>query len=127
MRHRNNDDPVSDFLYTSNFALLGLHEAAAALGNATIKAEEDKLANFIIRNQARSTVRPELDGAWMRGFDYKKWEHWASDGDVGWGAWSVESGWTQSWITIVLGMRELKTDLWELGSSSNLKGIESDL
>ncbi len=29
----------------------------------------------------------------------------ASDADVGWGAWSVESGWTQSWITIVLGMR----------------------
>ena len=33
-----NDDPVSDFLYTSNFALLGLHEAAAALGDPAISA-----------------------------------------------------------------------------------------
>ena len=55
--------------------------------------------------QARSTEHPELDGAFMRAFDYEKWENWASDADVGWGAWSVESGWTQSWITTVLGMR----------------------
>ena len=34
---------------TSNFALLGLHEAAAALGNATIAAEEDKLVDYIVR------------------------------------------------------------------------------
>ena len=112
-----NDDPVSDFLYTSNFALLGLHEAAAALGDPAIKADEDKLADYIIRLQARSTEHPELDGAWMRAFDYKKWEAWASDADIGWGAWSVESGWTQSWITTTLGMRQLNTTLWDLGSS----------
>ena len=35
--------------YTSNFALLGLHEAAGALGNATIKDYEDKLADYIVR------------------------------------------------------------------------------
>ena len=102
--------------YTSNFALLGLHEAAAALGNATVKAEEDKLADYIVRLQARSTERPELDGAWLRAFDYEKWENWASDADIGWGAWSVESGWTQSWITTTLGMRLLGTSLWELGA-----------
>ena len=51
--NQHNDDPVSDFLYTSNFALLGLHEAAAALGNATIRAEEDKLAEYIVRLQVR--------------------------------------------------------------------------
>jgi hypothetical protein len=125
--NQENGDPVSDFLYTTNFALLGLHEAAAALpANATIKAEADKLATFIVRSQARSAERPELDGAWMRAFDFKKWEAWASDGDVGWGAWSVESGWTQSWITITLGMRVLNTSLWELGSSSHLQGIEDD-
>ena len=87
--------------------LLGLHEAAAATGNSTIKREEDRLADFIIRQQARSTERPELDGAWMRAFDYSKWENWASDGDIGWGAWSVESGWTQvqlwQYVTVRLG------------------------
>lgn len=114
--NQNNDDPVSDLLYTSNFALLGLHEAAAATGNETIRAVADKLADFLVRQQAKSSDRPELDGAWMRAFDYEKWEWWASDGDVGWGAWSVESGWTQSWLTITLGMRQLNTSLWELGA-----------
>ena len=41
----------------------------------------------------------------MRAFDFEKWEAWASDADIGWGAWSVETGWTQSWITTTLGMR----------------------
>jgi hypothetical protein len=123
--NQNNDDPVSDFLYSSNFALLGLHEAAAALGNnATVKAEEDKLARYIVRIQARSTEHPEIDGAWMRAFDFEKWEAWASDADVGWGAWSVESGWTQSWITTTLGMRLLNVSLWELGQ--RLTTIRSD-
>jgi hypothetical protein len=52
-----NDDPVSDFLYTSNFALLGLHEAAAALGDPAISAVEDKLADYIVRLQARRALR----------------------------------------------------------------------
>ena len=69
--NQENDDPVSDFLYTSNFALLGLHEAAAALGDPKIKAVEDKLADFIIRIQARSTEHPDLDGAFFRAFDCK--------------------------------------------------------
>jgi hypothetical protein len=55
---------------------------------------------------------------WSAFFDLdEKWEAWASDADIGWGAWSVESGWTQSWITITLGMRLLNTTLWDLGSS----------
>ena len=51
---------------------------------------------------------------------------WASDADAGWGAWSVESGWTQSWVTIVLGMRLLNTSLWDLGSSAVFGSIRSD-
>ena len=58
--NQENEDPVSDFLYTSNFALLGLHEAAAALGgNATVKRAEDALANFIVRSQARAETNVE--------------------------------------------------------------------
>jgi hypothetical protein len=83
--NQNNDDPVSDFLYTTNFALLGLHEAAAVLQNRTVQDAADKLASFVVRSQARSTEQPALDGAWMRAFDNKKWEAWSSDGDVGWG------------------------------------------
>ena len=34
--NQENSDPVSDLLYTTNFAFLGLHEAAAATGNAAV-------------------------------------------------------------------------------------------
>eukprot|EP00040_Diaphanoeca_grandis_P026893 m.151655 g.151655 ORF g.151655 m.151655 type:complete len:876 (+) comp30772_c0_seq2:72-2699(+) len=119
-----NDDPVSDFLYTTNFALLGLHEAAAATNNQTVQAIANRLAEFIVRIQARSTEHPKLDGAFFRAFDYVKWEAWASDADIGWGAWSVESGWTQSWITTVLGLRQLNTSLWDV--SQTIKGIDVD-
>ena len=67
-----------------------------------------------------------MDGAFFRAFDYSKWEAWASDADIGWGAWSVESGWTQSWITTVLGLRLLNTTLWDLGSSEVFGSIRSD-
>jgi hypothetical protein len=119
--NQNNDDPVSDFLYTTNFALLGLHEAAAVLQNRTVQAMENKLAAFVVRAQAKSSQQPALDGAWMRAFDTNKWEAWSSDGDIGWGAWSVESGWTQSWITTTLGMRVLNVSLWELGERLDIK------
>jgi len=109
-----NGDPVCDLLYTTNFAFLGLHEAAAATGDPLFVEAEDKLAEFLCRIQVRSEKRPELDGAWFRGFDFKRWEHWASDADAGWGAWCAITGWTQSWITSVLAMRELKASLWDL-------------
>lgn len=81
--NQENNDSVSDFLYTVNFALLGLHEAAAATGNSTYARVEDKLVNYMVRAQARSTEHPTLDGAFFRGFDFDKWEAWGSDADIG--------------------------------------------
>ncbi len=103
----------SDLLYTVNFAFLGLHEAAASTGDACFKEAEDKLAEFLTRVQVKSTLHPELDGGWFRGFDFNRWEYWASSGDAGWGAWSIESGWSQSWITMVLLMRAMDTSYWD--------------
>lgn len=119
---QNNGDPATDLLYTLNFAFLGLHEAAAATGDAYYKTAEDRIADFLCRIQVRSEKRPELDGAWFRAFDYKRWDYWASNNDAGWGAWCTETGWTQSWITSVLALREMKTSLWDLTSRVNLKG-----
>ncbi len=116
-----NGDPVCDLLYTVNFALLGLHEAAAATGDARLKAAEDRLAGFLCRIQARSEAHAELDGAWFRAFDYRRWEYWGSGADAGWGAWCIEAGWTQSWITAVLGLRQLDTSLWEYTGGSRVK------
>jgi len=115
-----NGDPVCDLLYTSNFAFLGLHEAAAATGDPLYSQAEDKLAELLCRIQIRSTTHPELDGAWFRAFDFKLWDYWASNSDWGWGPWSIESGWTQARITSVLAMRHLKTSLWDLTANSKI-------
>jgi hypothetical protein len=114
-------DPVADLLYTVNFAFLGLHEAAAVTKEPAWQAAEDKLARFLVRIQIRSEARPELDGGWFRAFDLRRWEAWASNADAGWGAWAIESGWTQGWITSVLALRQLKTSLWELTASSRIE------
>ena len=58
--------------------------------------------------------------AWFRSFDYRRWEYWASNADLGWGGWSVESGWTQGWITTVLALRQLDTSLWDLTADSGM-------
>lgn len=114
-----NGNGVADMLYTVEFAFLGLHEAASATGDDYYKKAEDRLAEFLCRIQIRSEKHPELDGGWFRAFDFNRWEYWASNGDAGWGAWSIESGWTQSWITTVLGLRLMNTSIWDLTIDSN--------
>lgn len=116
-----NGDPVADMLYTTNFAILGLHEAAAATGDPKIREAEDRLAEFLCRIQVKSEIHPSLDGGWFRAFDFKRWEFWGSNADAGWGAWSIESGWTVGWITSVLAMREMDTSLWDLTKKSQIK------
>lgn len=111
-------DPAADMLYNCNFAFLGLHEAAAATGDAFYADAEDKLAEFLCRIQIRSEAHPELDGAWYRGFDFEKWESWGSNADAGWGVWCTESGWTVSWIGGIMGLRHMNTSLWELTQGS---------
>ncbi len=114
------DDPCADLLYATNFAFLGLHEAAAATGDRFYREAEDRLAGFLCRAQVRSPKRPELDGAWFRAFDFRRWEYWASNADAGWGAWAIESGWSQSWIASVLALRRLKTSLWDVTAGEGL-------
>ncbi len=114
-----NGDPASDQLYTTGFALLALHEAAAATGGAKLKSAEDRLAEFLCRIQVRSKI-PYLDGTWFRAFDFRRWDYWASSADMGWGVWSVEAGWGQAWIAATLALRERGTSFWEITSHMNL-------
>ena len=115
-----NGDPVADLLYTCNFTFLGLHEAYAATGEARYREMADRLADFLVRVQVRSEKHPELDGGWFRAFDYKQWEYWGSNADHGWGAWSIEVGWTQGWIPTVLAMRALDINLWDMSRNSKV-------
>lgn len=115
-----NGDPVSDLLYTTNFALVGLHEAWYTLKDPRIKESVDQLSEFLCRIQVKSPEHPELHGGWMRAFDFERFEHWGSNADAGWGAWAIESGWTQGWITTILSLRELDTSIWDLTKNSEI-------
>ncbi|RIH62961.1 hypothetical protein D1164_22365 [Mariniphaga sediminis] len=116
-----NGDKVSDLLYTTNFAFLGLHEAYYATNDPKIKKAVDKLTEFLCRIQVVSEKHPEIDGGWMRAFDYGRYEHWGSNADHGWGAWAIESGWTQGWIVSILALREQNTSIWDLTLDSKVK------
>ena len=122
-----NGEPICDLLYTTNFAFAGLHEAAAATGDAAYGHATDRLADFLVRIQIRSHDQSELDGGWFRAFDYGRWDYWGSNADLGWGAWCIESGWTQGWIISVLAMRELGTSYWELTEGSGVSAHADEL
>jgi hypothetical protein len=117
-----NGDPATDQLYTTGFALFGLHEAAAATGDAGLRRAEDSLAAFLCRIQIRSAKFRWLDGWWFRAFDDHRWEAWASSADAGWGAWSLEAGWAPAWTAATFALRVKNTNFWDLAAAgSNLR------
>jgi hypothetical protein len=114
-------DPVTDQLYITGFALLGLHEAVGATGDPKLKLAEDKLAEYLCRIQTRSIKLPYLNGTWFRAFDDRRWEAWASSADIGWGVWSIESGWGQAWTAALLALREQNTTVWDFTARSHVR------
>ena len=117
-----NGDPVADMLYTCNFAFFALNEAYHATGE--YKDAVTKLGDFLVKIQAQSTAHPDIDGAWMRAFDYRRWDYWASNADHGWGAWSTLSGWIQSWIVSTLALVDENKSFWE--TTANI-GVEKEM
>jgi len=117
----NNGDPVSDMLYTSNFAFFALNEAAHATGNKQYSEAVSKLSDFLTRIQVKSDKHMDIDGAWMRAFDYNRWDYWASNADAGWGAWSTLTGWIQSWIVSTQVLLEKKQSYWEVTKQVNVE------
>lgn len=115
-----NGDPVADMLYTTNFAFVGLCEAAAATGNSDYKEALERMSDFLTRIQVESEVFRSVDGAWFRAFDYESWNYWASNADAGWGAWSTLTGWIQSWIVGTQVLLEEETSLWDLVSGNDM-------
>ncbi len=109
----NNGDAVADLLYTTNFAFFTLNEAAHAVDDARLKGAVKEIRDFLIRAQVTSQKHPDLDGAWFRAFDYKRWDYWASNADSGWGPWGTLTGWTQSWILNTMILTKQQTSFWD--------------
>lgn len=111
-----NGEQVACMLYTCNFALFSLNEAATATGNKQYAAAARKLSQFLTRIQVQSSKHPDLDGAWFRAFDYGRWDYWASNSDAGWGAWCTLTGWIQSWIITTQVQMQQRESFWQLTS-----------
>lgn len=116
-----NGDPASDMLYTCNFAFFGLHEAAYATGNVKYKDAVKKLSDFLLRIQVKSADHIDVDGAWFRAFDYKRWDYWASNADNGWGAWCTLAGWIQAWIVGTQTLIEKNESYWDATRDLDVK------
>ncbi|WP_144062624.1 hypothetical protein [Sphingobacterium paucimobilis] len=110
-------DPVTDMLYTLNYASFGLSEAYAATEDQQYSDALQKINAFFVRSQVKSEAHPDLDGAWFRAFDFGRWDYWASNADSGWGPWGTQTGWTQSWIVNSLIAQVNKQNFWEMTSS----------
>jgi len=115
-------DPGTDLLYTLNFAFAGMHEAAKATGNRRYNASADRMADFLVRIQTAGEARPELAGTWYRGFDFRRWDFWGSDGDWGYGVLTTQTGWTHSLIASTFALRQMNTSLWDLTKNSTVGG-----
>jgi hypothetical protein len=117
---QNNNDTCTDQLYSNNFLLLSLWEAYGATEDAQrFGTAADRLALYLAATQAISDDLPQVTGSWLRAFDYSRWEYWGSSSDMGWGAFSVESGWTTTWIAAGLGLRAQGSFLWDLMASDD--------
>ncbi|HYH56946.1 MAG TPA: hypothetical protein VD772_10060, partial [Anseongella sp.] len=115
-----NGEKAACMLYTCNFALFSLNEAAVATGNKKYSEAVEKLSRFLTRIQVNSEKHPDLDGAWFRAFDYGRWDYWASNADSGWGAWCTLTGWIQSWIVATQVQIEQGQSFWELTGNSGI-------
>jgi len=115
-----NGEEISCQLYTNNFALFSLNEAARATGDKRYVNATTRLSDYLTRIQVESSKHKDLDGAWFRAFDYGKWDYWASNSDAGWGAWCTLTGWIQSWIVTTQVQIQEKQSFWELTKTSGI-------
>lgn len=127
-------DPVTDALYSNNFALLSLWEGAAALarqpggdGGRSLGASADLLAAYLSSTQAVSTAHPELSGGWPRAFHYGGWEYHGSAADHGWGPWCLETGWTATWVAAAMALRARNVTMWDTVVRPGATGVDAAL
>ena len=106
------DEPITDQLYINSKAALNLYSAYYATGEARYNRMFLKVMDFLVKIQLHS-ADPRLDGAWMRAFDCKNWDYYGSNGDIDWGPYCIESGWSNSWTAIALALYLQKKSLIE--------------
>ncbi|MEH7179704.1 hypothetical protein [Neobacillus vireti] len=107
---RLNQEGIADQLYTNNFLCVNAWEAVKATRNSDLKDFHEKIVHFISSIQI-SAPKCEFDGGWMRSFHLERGEYYGNNGDTGWGAYVMESGWTNAIIVSGLLLKELDQSL----------------
>lgn len=105
-----NGDPVTDQLYSNNWLPIGWMQAYFVTKDPRFQQLWQDTARFMITAQMYSDD-PVIDGAWSRAYDVEMKEVFGSPADLGWGPWSIESGWTMGEITAGLLMGLLQDQL----------------
>lgn len=110
---RMNEEGIADQLYTNNFLVMNAWEAWKATRDSAIHDFHERLVDFISTIQI-SSPRKEFDGGWMRSFHLERGEYFGNNGDTGWGAYVIESGWTNAVILSGLLLKEMNQSLLDL-------------
>ncbi|MBN2300966.1 MAG: hypothetical protein JXN60_00485 [Lentisphaerae bacterium] len=100
-------DPVVDQLYENAAWAYALCMAHEITGEESYLKVFHKLMDFLARIQIVSSD-PRLNGAWMRAFDYEYWDYYGSNGDIDWGPYCIESGWSNAWTGRALALYLMK-------------------
>lgn len=98
-----NGDPVVDLLYSNNWLPIGFIQAYWITGDDKFKQLWNEIAGFMVNTQIHSENK-DIHGAWARAYDVERGEVFGSPADLGWGPWSIESGWTVAEISSGLYM-----------------------
>ena len=88
-----NGNPIVDNLYVVNWLPLGFIQAYFCTGDPYFYDLWKDITKYFIHMQIYSHD-PLIDGTWPRSSDMEKTEVYAIPNDIGWGPWSIESGWT---------------------------------
>ncbi|MEH7235329.1 hypothetical protein [Bacillus sp. JJ1562] len=105
-----NGDPIVDLLYSNNWLPIGFIQAYWVTGDNIFKDRWESISSFFIQTQIQSD-NAQINGAWARAFDVERKEVFGSPADVGWGPWSIESGWTVAEVSAGLFMGLLEKQL----------------
>jgi hypothetical protein len=121
------EDRITDQLYSTPFLAWAFYCVYKTGKFPQVKNALLKLLDYLSAIQIQSSNH-QLNGAWMRAFDLIHGEYYGSNGDTGWGAYSIESGWMVAPTLTVFCMYLLDIDpfaAFPIGLQQRVKEIYS--
>lgn len=103
------DDPLTDQLYVTPHLLLQALWGYQASGEEACLEAFRQLGDYLVRIQSES-ADPRIDGAWMRGFDFERWEYYGAPYDPAYGPYSAYTGWMNAFAAAAFAQYLMKAE-----------------